>query len=136
MSEGGRVWSSRLQRELKQTECRGYYVVRLYGGATVGVHTLVLRAFKGEPAKGQESRHLDGDGLNNCLDNLAWGTKEENARDRVDHGTARSGNVKLSEGDVRAIRVSYTSGSKLALAFGVSEATISRIRGGKIWRSL
>lgn len=51
------------------------------------VHRLVLEAFVGSCPEGQESRHLDGDRLNNHLENLAWGTRSENAMDRSRHGT-------------------------------------------------
>lgn len=51
------------------------------------VHTLVLKAFVGPPPPGMEARHLDGNRLNNRLDNLAWGTKSENMADRLRHGT-------------------------------------------------
>lgn len=50
--------------------------------ATRTVHTLVLEAFVG-PAGTGEVRHLDSNRANNHLDNLAWGTATENARDRV-----------------------------------------------------
>lgn len=53
------------------------------------INRLVLEAFVG-PGAGTESRHLDGDPTNNILDNLAWGTRSENALDSVRHGTHRN----------------------------------------------
>jgi hypothetical protein len=52
-----------------------------------GVHRLMLLSFVGPPQPGQEVRHLDGDSLNNCLSNLAWGTHSENIKDMQAHGT-------------------------------------------------
>lgn len=52
-------------------------------------HVLMLRAFVGPPPPGTEARHLDGNPMNGALENLAWGTKSENARDQVRHGTHR-----------------------------------------------
>lgn len=51
------------------------------------VHNLMLEAFVGQPAPGQEVRHLDGDRTNNVLANLAYGTHVENMADQVRHGT-------------------------------------------------
>lgn len=51
------------------------------------VHVLVARAFLGEPPPGHEVCHNDGDPTNNSLSNLRYGTKSENAMDRVRHGT-------------------------------------------------
>src|SRR5690554_3506076 len=52
------------------------------------VHQLVCRAFHGErPTASHEVRHLDGNPMNNHADNLAWGTRSENALDRSRHGT-------------------------------------------------
>jgi hypothetical protein len=57
-------------------------------GGTYGVHRLICRAFHGEPATPDlQTRHLDGDGLNNTVENLAWGTAKENAQDAIRHGT-------------------------------------------------
>lgn len=50
-------------------------------------HTLVMAAFVGPRPEGMEIRHLDGDPGNNRLDNLAYGTRGENARDMLRHGT-------------------------------------------------
>lgn len=50
------------------------------------VHVLVLEAFVGPCPAGMQTRHLDGDGANNRLDNLRWGTPKENAEDQDRHG--------------------------------------------------
>lgn len=50
-------------------------------GGSRCVHELVLLAFVGPPGEGEECRHLDGDGSNNRLANLCWGTKSENGKD-------------------------------------------------------
>lgn len=52
------------------------------------IHRLVLLAFVGECPEGMEVRHLDGVRSNNRLANLAYGTKSENQRDRIRHGTS------------------------------------------------
>lgn len=52
------------------------------------VHQLVCRKFHGErPSPDHEVRHLDGNPMNNHASNLAWGTRSENAIDRIKHGT-------------------------------------------------
>lgn len=61
-----------LSRNGKQ---KGYYV-----------HALMLEAFVSVRPEGLLTRHLNGDGTDNRLDNLAWGTPEENQRDAVKHG--------------------------------------------------
>jgi hypothetical protein len=68
---------------------RGYLVVRLRVNGIRGtykVHRLVCRAFHGDPpVYGEDEahcRHLDGDRLNNRAENLRWGTKTENERDK------------------------------------------------------
>lgn len=52
-------------------------------------HALILEAFVGPRPKGQIARHLDGTRRNH-LDNLAWGTYSENARDYIEHSTIRA----------------------------------------------
>lgn len=53
----------------------------------VQIHQLVMRAFVGACPEGQEVRHLDSAPWNNTLANLAYGTRVENAQDRVQNGT-------------------------------------------------
>lgn len=67
----------------------GYYFVGLYrdGKRKVWtVHRLVALCFQGPRPDGMETRHLDGNPLNNHPWNLKYGTSSENNRDRVKHG--------------------------------------------------
>jgi thymidylate synthase ThyX len=50
------------------------------------VHKLVLLAFVGVAGEDEEARHLDGCRANSRLENLAWGTSQENADDRMEQG--------------------------------------------------
>ena len=51
------------------------------------IHNLLLETFKSPRPYGKECRHLDGNRLNNLLNNLQWGTHQENQIDRLSHGT-------------------------------------------------
>lgn len=82
-------------RELKQSTDRdGYRKVSLYRGGKPRqwlVHRLVLITFTGNPPVGHEVLHRDGNPENNRLSNLRWGTRAENIRDQVGHGTHING---------------------------------------------
>jgi hypothetical protein len=51
------------------------------------VHQLVAEAFIGPRPDGLEVRHLNGIGTDNRVENLAYGTHQQNVRDRNRHGT-------------------------------------------------
>jgi hypothetical protein len=51
----------------------------------------VLTAFVGPRPAGNEVRHLNGVRNDNRIENLAWGTKAENAADKQRHGTVARG---------------------------------------------
>lgn len=53
----------------------------------VYLHVAVCETFKGPRPPGYIVRHLDGDKLNNSVDNLVWGTYAENRADYRVHGT-------------------------------------------------
>ena len=83
----------------------GYPSVRItIGGKRTrqAVHKLVaLHHLPPRPSPSHEGRHLDGNKLNCHADNLAWGTRKENADDRERHGRTSRG-----EKHSRAIKAS------------------------------
>lgn len=71
------------------TRSTGYLSVILYKGnkgESRPIHVLVATAFLG-PGDGLHVLHCDGSRDNNRLENLRWGTRSDNLRDAVRHGT-------------------------------------------------
>jgi hypothetical protein len=106
-----------------------------------GIGTLVLLAFVGP--SDQWCLHWDDDPWNNRLENLRWGTAKENSGDARRNGSLYCGEghhwSKLTDEQCVKIRTARGNGCGLrALAeeFGVTEATISYLTSGKIWRSV
>jgi hypothetical protein len=96
VSDQGRVRSIARPRArgriLKPTsDPRGYQRITIHSTGSkrqVSVHRLVCLAFLGDPPDdASEVRHLNGDPRDNRLTNLAWGSRSENARDKIEHGT-------------------------------------------------
>lgn len=77
-------------RERKLSSIDGYpHVTLALNGKllTRKVHQLVCEAFYGpRPSRTHQVRHLNGIRTDNRLENLCWGTPEENAQDTVKHG--------------------------------------------------
>lgn len=68
----------------------GHLVVMLkIGGKSTPrhVHRLVAEAFLGPRPDGMQTRHLNGNAIDNRAENLRYGTARENALDSVQHGT-------------------------------------------------
>ncbi|WP_395704898.1 NUMOD4 motif-containing HNH endonuclease [Rhodococcus ruber] len=68
---------------------RDYLIVHLYSGGKRRprkVHQLVLEAFVGVRPEGHEVRHVNGNSMDNRVENLAYGTHSENVRDVIRHG--------------------------------------------------
>ena len=108
----------------------GHLSVVIGRGNSRLVHQLVLEAFVGPRAPGDECRHLNGDPADNRLVNLAWGSRSDNLRDKKWHGVTR----KLSVADVRVIKRGLADGRcgrAIAAAFNVHESTVSAIKHGR-----
>ena len=102
---------------MKQRLVKGYQMVCLSMGKRehMTVHKAVLLAFP--RGVGDQSRHLDGNRLNNHASNLMWGTATENAADRYEHGTYSHGERRaksvINDGTVRLIRSLHSTGYRL-----------------------
>lgn len=151
ISSSGRVWSISSGRLLIPVlNARGYLCVCLSNlgmQKTIWIHKLVLNAFIGIKSSGQQARHLDGDKLNNCFENLCWGSAKENYNDQVTHGVSIHAHQKgqdnhaskLTDIDVEQIRYLHLRGLQqkdIALKFGVSRACICLIISGQHWPHL
>lgn len=143
VSSDGRLYSERLRRELRPCVLgNGYAYVCLRNGKPSTVHSLVLGAFIGPRPTGMETRHLDGNKLNNKIENLAYGTSAENSADIKRHGHVvvlrgeESSGAKLHAGQVAIIRAlkGKTTSTRLGELFGVTPSSISRIWRRKTWR--
>lgn len=89
-------WRGYGRREMRQTpNSGGYPSVRILVDGKrkrIAVHVLVAREYLPPcPSPEHEIRHLDGNKLNPCAYNLAWGTHQDNADDRERHGRTSRG---------------------------------------------
>lgn len=105
------------------------------------VHRLVLRAFAGEfPADQPQVNHKDGDKANNRLENLEFVSCLENLRHCIDTlGKKRgegSGTAKVTEAQVRAIRVDTRILREVAEDYGITLQAVWLIRKGRNWAHL
>jgi uncharacterized protein (DUF433 family) len=94
---------------------------------------LVLLSFVGIRPQGAHCRHLDGNSLNNNLNNLAYGSPLENYEDARENGTFTS---ILTEGDVQDIRFRLSKGERnkdIAKDFDITSSAISDIKCKKSW---
>lgn len=100
---------------------------------TRNVHRLVCATFYGEAvSKGMQVRHIDGNSLNNCAENLKWGTQAENWMDRRAHGNSCTGQLhhdaKFSNEEREHIRWCIKKGicsqKHIARVLGVYQSTI------------
>lgn len=134
VSDDGRVYSEKSGRILNPDVCNsGHLRVTLCHKnlkKRFFVHSLVLESFIGPRPDDKECCHIDGDPSNNQIDNLMWGTSQENALHRSLHGRAHS---KLNEEGVKFILNSNQSVSSLAKQFDVCESAIRDIRRGHTW---
>lgn len=104
------------------------------------LHRLVAESFIGDsPFPKACVRHLDGNSKNNCIENLAWGTYQENENDKLRHGThgKRISNGKLTVeamGNIRDMIGDGMTMDAVAKIIGVSRPTISRFLNGRTWK--
>lgn len=155
VSNCGRICSLRSykhnkKRLLKPGHWNGYPCINLWKHnqpTTYKIHTLVLNTFIGACPKNMECRHLDGNPQNNQLDNLRWGTRSENQKDAVNHGTnfrpdnrgSNNGHAKLTETQVKKIKnllIVKRSHIQIAKLFNVDRKTIYDIDNNKTWRHI
>jgi protein gp37 len=102
---------------------------------TMPVHRLVALAHLGAPEEGHEVCHRNGNSRDNRLVNLRWGTRSENQREKVRHGS-RGGPQRIDAQIAAGIREARRGGATqqaVADRFGVSRPLVSLIENGRAW---
>jgi len=132
-------WSNRKLRLLKRfIDTNGYYFYNLYtdSHSSPKLHRLIAKTFIPNPNNYPDVNHIDGNKLNNSIDNLEWCTKSQNTLHAYKLGLHKKyyGTDKkrpaLTDYDVHLINDMYVQGMtfiNLAAFFGVSRDTVSKI---------
>lgn len=104
------------------------------------VHQLIAEAFIGPRPVGMTVNHINAIKRDNCISNLEYLSRTDNARHAAALGRRRgtsNANAKLTDGDVREMRRRYALGetqASLAQSFGITQVQVShvvrRTRGG------
>lgn len=105
------------------------------------VHRLVAKAFIPNPDNKPEVNHIDGNKLNNHVDNLEWCTRKENVQHSSDNGLLRCDgvhfNAKLNVANVVQIKKELANGTRkcaIAKKYNVEVGTVYAISYNKSWR--
>lgn len=126
---------------------RGYLTVHLCSKNVKGfdnhtVHSLVMKAFKGDRPKGMVINHKNGIRWDNRLENLEYCTQSYNRKQdfllgRQSLRGEKNTQAKLTESDVLEILRLYKSGqhtfASLGEIYGVHRCGISNIMNGHCW---
>jgi hypothetical protein len=157
VSNFGNVYSKRTNKILTQTVGKtGYYQIATRVGGRKGkcfcfkVHRLVAMAFIDNKQGKPFVNHIDGDKLNNCVDNLEWCTVLENNRHAIRIGLVDLAALsnrnkerrKLSESDIQYIRENFINGDKvfgarsLGRKFEISHTVVMKIVNYKLYSDL
>ena len=126
----------------------GYYMISVSKNnksKSYRVHRLLAETFIPKNNKSQIFvNHIDGNKLNNCLENLEWCTHLENMKHAFKTGLANNSNEKngmskLNSKDVAEIKTMLKNGIsqyKIAKKFNVSRSAILKIKLGKTWSNI
>lgn len=122
----------------------GYFAISfMKNGERIPVycHAVVLLTFSGPmPADKDEIRHLNGDSSDNRLENLEYGTRQENMKDQMDHGRFVFGNSsklsKITKDTAIEIARLFSLGESqksISEKLEVSAAIVQKVVNGSTW---
>lgn len=147
ISYDGHIRNAKTKRVLHEYAGKDGYLRTQFAGKTRLIHRAVATTYLDNPLKLPEVNHIDGNKMNNSVDNLEWCSRNSNLKHAYDMGLrtatgSRNARSKLTEEDVVYIKGHYIPGDKkfgakaLARYFGVAPQTISAINSGQNWKYL
>lgn len=108
----------------------GYYQVTLWESGKQRdhyIHRLVYEFWKGTIPTGLEINHIDGNKLNNNIENLEALTHQENMHHATKNRLMRR---KLSNKQVAEIRKSHKTQQEIAKIYNISQGYVSQLKLG------
>lgn len=117
---------------------KGYGLVRHEGRHRPASRVMCILAHGEPPFPGAEAAHSCGKGHEGCVNpqHLSWKTRQQNIDDAWRAGSLHRGaraRSKLDAWQVDQIRQDSRVQSEIAIAYGVDQSTICRIRSGLRW---
>lgn len=108
---------------------------------TITVHRAIAQCFIPNPDNKPCVNHIDGNKLNNSIENLEWVTFKENTIHGVENGLIKicgesNHFAKLVESQVIEIYTSKETTRELAKRYSVNDETIRKIRVGINWKQI
>lgn len=147
----GKVWSeiNKIWLKTSKSKTSGYLifsknVTKVVGGSPT-LHRILAHCFKGGIPNGMVIDHLDGNKLNNDLDNIEVITHAENTKRAYEKGLAKgkkgqdNSGAKLTEEDANRVFVCLQKGwsnHDIANLVNLHPNYISLLRHGKRWKHL
>jgi hypothetical protein len=144
----GIIYSINSKKELSQRIVNNYNTVTLYHNKArkdFKVHRLVAMCFIPNKQNKPFVNHIDGNKLNNNIDNLEWCTHIENVVHAIKNGLINSKgelnpSCKINENIVIKIRKEYIenkcSHRKLSSIFKISKTQVGRILRKESWNHI
>ncbi len=136
ISPDGRVYSMyqrRILKGIKTTGDRMTMAISTKNGPSkrMYIHRLVALAYIPNPENYPVINHIDGDSLNNNVENLEWCTYAQNAQHAYDTGinSNKKPVIQLDKNDVELAR--FSSVKEAAKHIGVTEGAIHYVLSGK-----
>ena len=141
VSDSGEIRNLLNDKTLRQSNSRGYRVVRLTKDKkrSVGsVHRIVASSFLEICSEKKEVNHKNGLKSDNRVENLEWCNRQENVDHSIKHGLVNYAK-KLDEFKVLSINTFFLAGKKsseIAKIYNISASTISEIVNKKTWKNV
>jgi len=140
-SSKGEVKSIKRNKVLKANNCSGYHVVDLCKNGKIKrhlIHRIIAITFHENHENKPQVNHINGNKLDNSVNNLEWVTRSENQLHSIRIGLRHTRGVnnsqsKLNENDALEIYNSNETLGELSLKYNVSKSTICDIKRGYSW---
>lgn len=136
----GKKGKEKILKPTKQT----YYIIDLCKGGEIKrflVHRLIAKTFLENTKNKEHVNHIDGNKLNNKLENLEWVTRSENQLHAIQYGLrttkgVKNSQCKLTEKQVIEIFNDKRKYSEISNQHNISIPTICDIKKNRSWSHL